>query len=81
MSINARGLRNSRLVAVGVAMALTVSLATAAIVMLVPDSPVYLGSTRTDQVAQNMSEYVQLHQGRHTVVPSHMRIDVDVSAQ
>ena len=81
MFVNPRRLRNTRRFVTALALALTVSLATAAIVMWVPDSPVYLGSARTDQVAQNLSQYVQLHQGRHTVAPSHMQIDVDVSAQ
>ncbi len=76
-------LRNLHLLFTGVMLTLSVSLATAAIVMWMPDSPVYVASGRGDQqVARNMNdEYVQLHRSRSAVVPNYLRVDVRQVAQ
>lgn len=82
MSSSASGLRHVRLVIAGVMLTLTVSLATAAIVMYLPDSPVYVASGRGDpQTERIMDAYAQLHRARGAVVPHHLRVDVRQTTQ
>lgn len=73
--------RQVGLLVAGTVLMLTVSLATAAIVMWLPDSPVYVAPARGERMAQNLREYVQLHQARNAVVPNYMPIAVASSAQ
>lgn len=75
MSHHLQKLRTLRLLATGIISMLTVSLAAAAIVMWIPESPVDLGQDQ--KVAGNLSEYVLLHRGRNAVVPPYLRIDID----
>lgn len=79
MSKFSRTLRTARGVALGLAFTVTASIAAAAIVILLPESPVRTeaGSAK----AGNMNEYVLLHQARNAVVPNYMRIDIEPLAQ
>lgn len=76
MSMHDRKLRITRRLIGGVTLAFVVSFATAAMVVLLPEAPER--GTKFDAAAgvPLMSEYVQLHQARHTVAPSYMHIDV-----
>ncbi len=75
-----RTLRTARWLAVGLLLAVVGSIAAAAIVILIPDSPV-----RTEKGAEEttgrLNEYVLLHRGRNAVAPDYMRIDIGPSAQ
>ena len=71
-------LRTLRLLVTGTILMLTVSLATAAIVMWIPESPV--NPDDGQHVAGNLSEYVLLHRARNAVVPPYVRVDVDTSS-
>lgn len=75
-----RTLRTSRWLAAGLALTVLVSIAAAAIVILMPDSPVQAGE-RNAQARRNMHEYVVLHRARNAVVPDYMHIDIEPSAQ
>lgn len=77
MANHTRNLRTFRLLATGIVLMLTVSLATAAIVMWIPESPVNVYNE--DRVAGNLNEYVLLHRARNAVVPPYLRVDVDNS--
>lgn len=68
-------LRTLRLLAAGIFLMLTVSLAAAAIVMWMPDPP--SDFDQDQKVAGNLSEYVLLHRARNAVVPPYLRIDID----
>lgn len=81
MARMARIFLNTRRLVTGVLLTLTVSLATAAIVICLPDSPVNVANGRDVQVAANMNAYVQLHRARNAVVPLNMRINVEPDAR
>ena len=68
-------LRAVRRILTGLVLMLTVSLATAAIVMYMPSSPVVVNPDRSLQM-QAVSEYVQLHRARNAAVPDYMAIDI-----
>ena len=68
-------LRAVRRILSGLVLMLTVSLATAAIVMYLPSSPVVVTPDRSLPV-QAVSEYVQLHRARNAVVPDYMAINI-----
>jgi hypothetical protein len=79
MSLTAGAARTARRIFTGLILMLTVSLATAAIVMYLPSSPVMVTPGRGVQ-PQAMNEYVQLHRARNAVVPDYMAIDVTPAA-
>lgn len=68
-------LRLARRLLTGLILMLSVSLAMAAIVMVLPASPVVVTSGRSLE-AQRINEYVQLHRARNAVVPDYMAIDI-----
>lgn len=70
-----QSLRTLRLLVTGTILMLTVSLATAAIVMWIPESP--LNPDDGQKVASNLNQYVLLHRARNAVVPPYVRVDVD----
>ena len=76
MSEFSRTLRSVRRIALGLALMVTVSLAAAAIVILLPDTPVRTEG-RLAAETRSMNEYVLLHRGRNAVAPNYMRVDVD----
>lgn len=75
MSFNAVASRTARRILTGLVLMLSVSLATAAIVMYLPSSPVVVAQGQSLQ-PQAMNEYVQLHRARNAVVPDYMAIDL-----
>lgn len=77
MLIQTRTLRNTGLLVTGIALALSVSLATAAILMWSPNTPVVVVSPGDQQVANSMGEYVHLHHARNAVVPNYLGVDVE----
>ena len=81
MAIASRTLHNVRLLVTGTVLMLTVSLATAAIVMWIPESPVNLDQDRGQELASNLSEYVLLHRGRNQLVPPYVQLDVDPNSR
>jgi hypothetical protein len=80
MFVIARGFFSARYLILGVMLMLTVSLATAAIAMYLPDSPIAVadspGIVRGSAAgpARNISEYRRLHAARAAVVPTYMRV-------
>ncbi len=76
MSMHDRKLRNTRRLIAGVTLAFVVSFATAAMVVFMPESPAQSVRVGKESGIPAMSDYVQLHQARHTLVPSYMPIDV-----
>ena len=78
MATSSQTLHTFRLLATGTILMLTVSLATAAIVMWIPESPVELEDG--SKVATNLSEYVLLHRARNAVVPPYLGVDVYMSS-
>ncbi len=74
MADDSRKLHNLRLLVTGALLMLTVSLATAAIVMWIPESP--LNVERDHELASNVSEYVLLHRARNAVVPPYFPVGV-----
>lgn len=77
MADHSRTLRKIRLLITGTVLMLTVSLAAAAIVMWIPESPVRV--ERDQQIVGSLSEYVLLHRARNAVVPPYVQVDVDDS--
>lgn len=77
MSIALRKLCHLRLALTGIGLTMTASLATAAIVMWLPDSPV--STFQDERVARNLSEYVWLHRARNSVVPPYLRVEVETA--
>lgn len=75
-----RTLRTARWVTVGLILAVSASIAAAAIVILIPDSPVRTGE-RNGEAPRDMREYVVLHRARNAVVPDYMHIDIKPSSQ
>ena len=75
-----RTLRTARRVVLGLALTVTVSLAAAAIVILLPETPVRTEGGVVEET-RGMNEYVLLHRARNAVVPNYMRVDVDSSTQ
>lgn len=76
MSMHDRKLRNTRRLIAGVTLAFVVSFATAAMVVFMPESPARNAQVVKESSIVAMSEYVQLHQARHTLVPNYMPIGV-----
>ena len=83
MSIHDRKLRGTRRLIAGITLAFAVSFSAAAMVAFLPETPKQTQATRTgtDYGGPAMSEYMQLHQARHTAVPSYMPIDIAAKAQ
>lgn len=72
MANHSRKLRALRLAVIGTVLMLSVSLATAAIVMWIPESPVEVD--QGEHVALNVSPYLLLHQARNSSVPPYVRV-------
>ncbi|MES2832827.1 MAG: hypothetical protein V4695_12650 [Pseudomonadota bacterium] len=81
MSMQDRKIRITQRLIAGMALALAVSFATAAMLVLLPGKTVPSSYVAPQTVEHAMSEYVQLHQARHTVVPNYMHIDVATSTE
>ena len=79
MANQSRKRRTLRLLATGTILTLTVSLAAAAIVMWIPESPIDFD--RDQKVAGDLSDYVLLHHARNAVVPPYLRVDIDNTGQ
>ena len=75
MGMHSLKLRTIRLFVTGTVLMLSVSLATAAIVMWIPESPVELAPS--ELVARNLNEYVLLHQARNAVVPPYFQVSLN----
>ena len=76
MSDFSRTFRVTGCVALGLALMVTVSVAAAAIMILLPDTPVRTEGSIAKEM-RSMNEYVLLHRGRNAVAPNYMRVDVD----
>ena len=76
----ARTLKSARWLMVVLLLGVTASIATAAILIFVPESPVHTGE-RTVEAARSMREYVLLHRARNAAVPDYMHIDIEPSTQ
>lgn len=81
MSMQDRKLRNTRRLIAGVTLALVVSFATAAMVVLLPQPSVSSGKASLKFTLPAVSEYVELHRGRNTAAPSLIDADVATSAR
>ena len=79
MSHTAGSLRALRPILAGLVLTLTVPLATAAMVMYMPASPVVVEPARNAQM-QAMNEYVQLHRTRSAMVPNDMTMAVTTAS-
>lgn len=73
--------RSIQLVLVGVVLMLSVSLATAAIVICLPQSPVQAGDGRELQDALYLSEYMQLHRARNAAIPDYLDIEIQARSK
>ena len=78
MSDFSRTLRIARRIALGMALMVTMSLAAAAVVILLPDTPLRAEGSVAEET-RSMNDYVLRHRGRNAVVPNYMRVDVDPS--
>lgn len=72
-------LRNVRLIVTGAALMLTVSLATAAIVMWIPESPVE--PLQPERVVSNMNQYIHPHGARIALVQRNLRHEAAAAAR
>ena len=83
MFVIARSYFSPRYLVAGIMLMLTVSLATAAIAMYLPDSPLAVADngaserTTVSAPARNISEYRRLHAARTAVVPTYMRVTAE----
>ena len=78
MVTQSRKLHTVALVATGAMLILWVSVATATIVMWIPERSMAVEPGQ--QIVINMNEYVLLHKARNAVVPPYLQVGLDDSA-